>query len=164
MAQGGVILELEGFDALKRAFRELEPKLAKKVIRQAVRAGMKTIQAAAKAEAPVRTGAGRRGIRIRTSKGPRGSRVRYTIALATLVGDAKGPTWYMWLQEFGYTLGKRLRQGGKTIGYAATKVVPVPRKMPGRHFMRKAMREREASVKQQIIENILLGIEREAKA
>ncbi len=159
---GGVVIKLEGFDALKRAFRELEPKLAKKVIRQSVRNGMKTVQAAAKENAPVDTGAGKRKIRVRTSKGPRGSKVRHTIAYAVLVGEAMGPTWYMWLQEMGYHIGKRLRQGAKTIGYVTTKTQTGVRKMAGLHFTRRAMRQKEAGVKQKMIEDILVGIEREA--
>ncbi len=127
---GQVVLKLEGFDVLKKAFRDLEPKLAKKVIRQSVRNGMKTVQAAAKENAPVDTGAGKRKIKVRTSKGPRGTKVRHTIALVVLVGEAprkgaKDSTWYMWLQELGYHIGKRLRQGGKVIGYATTKTMPV---------------------------------------
>ncbi len=186
---GGVIIKLEGFDALKRAFRELEPKLARKVIRQSVRNGMKTIAAAAKENAPSETGRGRRKIRVKTSKGPRGTKQRYTIAGAVLVGESSqgkgGPvvavkrahaggsglpaqkrlqnTWYMWLQEMGYHIGKRLRnKKGETIGYATTKTQPVVRKMEGLHFTRRAMRTKEAGVKQKMIEDILAGIEREA--
>ncbi len=159
---GQVVFKLEGFDSLKRAFKELEPKLAKKVIRQSVRNGMKTVQAAAKENAPVDTGAGKRKIRVRTSKGPRGTKTRHTIAMAVLVGEAMRDTWYMWLQEFGYHIGKRLRQGGKVIGYATTKTQPVVRVMPGLHFTRKAMRQKEAGVKAKMIQDILDGIEREA--
>ncbi len=159
---GQVVLKIQGFDALKRAFQELEPKVAKKVIRQAVRNGMKTVATAAKADAPVDTGAGRRKIRVRASKGPRGTKARYTIALATLVGDAMGPTWYMWLQEMGYHIGKRLRSAGKVLGYVTTKTQPIVRKMPGLHFTRRAMRTVEPGVKAKMIEDILHGIEREA--
>jgi len=161
MARGNV-LKLEGFEALQKAFRELEPKLAKKVIRSAVRNGMNAIQRAAKDNAPVRTGAGRRKIRVRTSRGPRGSRVRHTIAFAVLVGEAGGPTWYMWLQEMGYHIGKRLRQGGKTVGYAPAGGRKAVMAMEGLHFTRGAMRAKEPGVKSRIIEDILLGIEREA--
>jgi HK97 gp10 family phage protein len=167
MAGRQVVLKLEGFDALKKAFRELEPKVAKKVIRKAVRDGMKTVQSAAKANAPVDTGRGRRKIRVRASKGPRGTVQRHTIALAVLVGESpqagkKDATWYMWLQELGYHIGKRLRSGGKVIGYVPTKTQPVVRVMPGLHFARKAMRAKEPGVKQRMIEDILMGIEREA--
>ena len=164
---GQVILKLKGFGALKKAFRELEPKVAKKVIRQSVRSGMKIVQKAAKENAPIRSGRGKRRIKVRTSKGPRGTRLRHTIALAVLVGESprkgdKDSTWYMWLQEFGYHIGKRLRQGQKVIGYTTTKYQPVVRKMPGLHFTRAAMRAKESEVKQNIIQNILDGIEREA--
>ncbi len=167
MAKGQIVLKLEGFDALKQAFKQLEPKLAKKVIRQSVRNGMKVVQAAAKENAPVDTGAGKRKIRVRTSKGPRGTKTRHTIALAVLVGEvprkgAKDSTWYMWLQEMGYHIGKRLRQGGKVIGYATTKTQPVVRIVPGLHFTRMAMRQKEAGVKAKMIQDILDGIEREA--
>ncbi len=159
----GVVLKLEGFEALQKAFKELEPNLAKKVIRKSVRNGMKVVQQAAKDNAPVRTGAGKRGIKVRTSKGPRGSRVRNTIALAVLAGQATpGETWYMWLQEMGYHIGKRLRKGGKVIGYSPTQGRKAVIARAGLHFMRRAMRSKEPSVKARIIEDILLGIEREA--
>ncbi len=163
---GQVVLKIEGFAALKRAFKELEPKVAKKVIRQAVRAGMKTVSAAAKANAPVDTGTGRKRIRVRSSKGPRGTVQRHTIALAVLVGESpkkgqKDGTWYMWLQEMGYHIGKGLRSAGKIVGYVTTKTQPVVRKMPGLHFTRRAMRQVEPSVKAKMIEDILHGIDRE---
>jgi HK97 gp10 family phage protein len=137
--------KISGLDAIAKAFEQLPGKLAKKVIRQSLRAGANTIKADAKADAPVDTGAGRKTVRVRTSKGPRGSVKKNTIAFGVLVGQAKGPAWYMALQEAGWE-------------------TPSGRKVPGRHFMRRAMRSKEKSVQQQIAVDILEGIEREAKA
>jgi HK97 gp10 family phage protein len=153
-----VHFDVQGVDEIARAFRELEPKLARKVIRQAERKGLRIPLAVARGLAPVRTGKGRRSLRIRSSKGPR-SGAKKQIAMALLVGDAHGPTWYMFLQEHGYHTGKRIRHAGKVIGRSVGS-----RPIPGKRFMRQALRSSEEQVKQIISSEIVAGIEREAHA
>ncbi len=154
----GVAITITGIDEIKRAFRELPAKVAKKVVRQALRKGLKLPLAAAKTDAPVDTGAGRRSLRVRASKGPRGSRPRDTIAMALLIGErSPGKTWYMALQERGYHTGKRIRSGGKVVGRS-----PGSRKIAGKHYMRRALHATEQAARELIITEITSGIERQA--
>lgn len=137
--------KVSGPKAIAKAFEQLPGKLAKKVIRQSLRKGANTVLAEMKSLAPKDTGAGRKSVRVRTSKGPRGSKRKNTIAFAVLAGEALGPTWYMSLQDLGWTT----RDG---------------RKIKGKHFGRRAMRAKDRTVQEQIAVDILEGIEREAKA
>lgn len=154
-----VAITITGIDEIKRAFAELPAKVAKKVVRQALRRGLKLPLAAAKADAPVDTGAGRRSLRIRASKGPAGAAKKYTIAMALLIGErSPGKTWYMALQESGYHTGKRTRSAGKVVSRS-----PGSHKVEGKHYMRRALRETEQPARELIIEDITQGIEREAQ-
>ena len=153
IAKSGI--KITGLEAVQKAMKTLEPKLAKQVIRKAQRDALKIAQAAAKDDAPVLTGAGRRSIRVRTSKGPRGSKSKHTISLALLVGRAKGKEWYMGLQEHGWTTGKRIKQGKTVVGRIGDST-----KIEGRHFMRRALRSSEDAMKALMTERILEGIER----
>ena len=64
-------ITIQGIDLVKRAFRELKPRLAKKVIRQAERKAAKLFAAAILAHAPQDTGLLKRTVKVRSSKGPR---------------------------------------------------------------------------------------------
>ena len=166
-------IKITGVEAIAKAFRELEPKLAKRVIRQAERNSLKTPYAQAKAAWPVLTGQSRRTIRIRTAKGPRGSR-SHTIAMALLVGEASNGkakkngskrVWWPFLIEQGFhTGGKRIRHGGKTIGYTQTRASVAVKKIPGRHIMKRTLRSNESTVRQIMTDQIIAGIERIARS
>ena len=158
----GVRFKIEGVEAVAKAFRELEPKLARKVVRQAERAALQPIKQAIVAAAPVRTGDLRRSVRIRTAKGPR-SGGKKSIAMGVLVGGgSKGKAgkktnkvpWWAFLQEWGWIVGKRIRSGGKIIGRQGS-----GRKIPGKHFTRKAMRAHESQAQKIMTARILQGIE-----
>jgi HK97 gp10 family phage protein len=163
-------LTIGGLAEVKRAFRELEPKVARKVIRQAERRAAKLFQAEILAHVPVASGKLKRSVKVRASKGPRG--FRKNISIAVLVGQGGGQqakglktAWYAYLQEKGYHLGKRVRKAGKVTGY-----VPLPgrlgsggvRYMPGRHFVKNALRTREPDARRKLILWIGAGIDREA--
>src|SRR5260370_11775535 len=114
----GPSVTITGVEAVAAAFRALPHKVARKVVRQAERKGMKIALAAARANAPVATGAGRKSLRVRSSKGPRGTKIKDTIAMALLVGRGgkpPGKEWYMWLQEFGHYTGRRSREGWTVV-------------------------------------------------
>ena len=160
-----VKVNIQGLDALKRAFRELEPKLARRVIKQAQKKALQLIAAAVRAALPVKSGALKKSVRIRASKGPRGSG-RKTIAQAILVGASgkKGDKekgikrpWWAYLIEYGWETGKRIRSAGKVVGR-----VGKSRKIAGRHIVRREMRSHESGAVQSVIDGILQGIEREA--
>jgi hypothetical protein len=162
-------IRITGLEAIARAFRELEPKLAKRVVRQAERNSLKTPYAQAKATWPVLSGQSKKTVRIRTAKGPRGSR-SHTIATALLVGEASNGkakkngskrVWWPFLIEQGFhTGGKRIRHGGKTIGYTQTRASVGVKKIAGRHIMRRTLRSNESTIRQVMTNAIVQGIEK----
>jgi HK97 gp10 family phage protein len=162
-------VHIEGMEALKRAFKELEPKLAKKVIRQAERKGAKLFADEIRAHTPVKSGKLKKTVKVRTSKGPRGAKKQ--IAMAVLVGQAGAgddksgggkPAWYAYLQEKGFTIGKRIRKAGKTVGYTPTGKRNSVGKVPGKFFVRHALKSKETSARELVVSEILAGVEREA--
>ena len=165
-------IDIRGMAEVKRAFALLEPKAAKKVIRQAERRAAKLFKAEILAHVPVDSGRLRRTVKVRASKGPRG--LKKSISIAVLVGQAGGQraakglktAWYAHLQEKGYHVGgKRVRAGGKVTGYTrlggnlGAKGV---RYIPGKHFTKNALRGKEAEARQKLAMWIAGGIEREA--
>jgi hypothetical protein len=67
-AMPGVRLKIEGLEAVKKAFKELEPKLARRVIKQAETKALAPIKAAEMATAPELSGKLKRSIRISSVK------------------------------------------------------------------------------------------------
>jgi len=161
---------VEGVEAAQRAFKRLEPKLAKRVIRKAARKSAKIFQAAIKAATPVRSGALLKSVRVRASKGTR-SFPRGQIAIAVLFGEAgkKGDKeqgirrpFYGFMVDHGFHVGgKRIRRGGKTVGCKAKKNRTV-RYIPGKHVVKKALKSKENEAKAMLISEIASGIEAEA--
>lgn len=164
MPAAGVKLNIKGLDAVKRAFRELEPKLARRVIKQAQKKALAPIVSAIKAAMPVKSGKLRKSVRIRAAKGPKGSG-RKTIASAVLVGAGAGGKnkkgeklpWWAYLIEFGWTTGKRIRSAGKVVGRVGKQT-----KVEGKHIVRREMRSHESAAMEIVTREILEGIEREA--
>lgn len=129
MAVSGTI---EGFDKVFKRLKELEPKVAKKVLRQALRAGAKIIQTRAKANAPVLTGQTKKAIKIRAGKRSRGSvGVNVSIGARDYVGDQ----FYAAFHEYGTS------------------------KMQARPFMRPAYDSEKEKAAEVIQRKILEGIE-----
>jgi hypothetical protein len=154
-----------GLDPVKRAFKELERKVARKVVRQAERTALGIPKSVAQSQWPIFTGKSKRSIRVRVARGPYGSVKKYTIAMGLIVGgtgaDKKGKArpWWSSLIELGWTLGKRIRHGEKVVG--RHKVTGGNKRIPGKHIMRKVMRATESRVKEVMTTEILAGIERE---
>jgi hypothetical protein len=162
MASG---IKIDGLNALKRAMAELEPKVARRVVKQAMKRAMQPIADAIKSAVPVLSGKLRKSVRIRVSKGPRGAG-RKVQAMAVLVGASgkrgdkeKGIVrpWWAYLIEQGWTTGKRVRSGGKVVGRIGKQT-----KVPGKHIVRQQMRAHEARALEQVAAEILAGIEAEA--
>jgi HK97 gp10 family phage protein len=164
-------ITIEGLAEVKRAFKELEPRVARKVIRQAERKAAKLFQAEILAHAPAKTGLLKKTVKVRSSKGPRGSK-NGNVSIAVLVGQAGGPAakglktaWYAFLQERGFAIGKRVRKAGKTVGYT-----PLGdrsgrggvRKVPGKRFTKRALRSKEGEARELLVGEIAAGIDREA--
>lgn len=162
-------ITIRGLAELKRAFKELEPRVARKVIRQAERSAAKLFQREILAHAPEKTGKLKATVKVRSSKGPRGSK-RGNVSIAVLVGQAGGPAaeglktaWYAYLQEAGFHVGRRARKGGKTVGYTPVGGRGV-RFVPGKRFTKRALQSKEGEARQLLLRLIAGGIEREAAA
>lgn len=128
-------LKITGVREIDKALRELEPKIAKKVLRQAMRKSMKVVQKAVKENVPVDEGQLRDAIKVRAGKR---SRKGFTIEVQIGEGDFVGDTYYGAFQEYGTS------------------------KMEGKGFMRKAFDETAEQARKEAIELIRKGIEKEA--
>jgi HK97 gp10 family phage protein len=137
---------IDGVKEIKKAFRELEPKLARKVIRQAIRKGLKPVLAAVKRNTPVSSRPGsaaaghapgelRKMVKLRASK----KRKRGVIGLTVNISDNRqGKTYY-----------------GAFVNFGTKKIKP-------RHFVEKSYAETKDQAAAIAKREILAGIEREA--
>jgi HK97 gp10 family phage protein len=91
-------IAIKGAKELERKLLSFEPKLAKKIVRTALRDGAKLILEAAKANVPVATGALRDSLKVRAM---RKRRFTYGIMVATAAGWFKGEQFYGAFVEFG---------------------------------------------------------------
>jgi hypothetical protein len=73
---------ITGIGDIDRRLKTLEPRVQKKVIRQAMRAGLKILQAAVKAEAPVLTGATKEHTVVRAVKGRKRGSIELEVRIA----------------------------------------------------------------------------------
>lgn len=103
MAKGIAKLELKGFEEVTRVFETLEPKLQKKALRPALRAGAKVIQKDAKRRAHKRSGLNARWIKVKSLK-----RSRKSIGVSIQTGTreqlgipASDRGYYPFSEEFG---------------------------------------------------------------
>lgn len=101
----------EGWEHVAAQLKALGGKLARRVIRQALRSGAKPVHAAAitaletdNAQEWEDTGQLRRSIKVRAGKRSRGS---ISIRVATADGWFKGEEFYGAFREFGHKIGKR---------------------------------------------------------
>jgi HK97 gp10 family phage protein len=142
-----ITIDLKGPDAIKRAFAELPPRLARKVIRRGLRAGAKIVRADAQAHAPVDTGLTRKAIKVRSGRGRKKGLITMGVVIGQ--GDYRGETFYGAFQEFGWKAGERGSEHRRQV--------------EGKHFMGHALAEKEGPAKAAIAEVISDGIEREAE-
>lgn len=98
---GGGKEVLVGLDDVLRRLAKLEPNLAKKRVRTAMRQGLKLIQAEAKARAPVDTGRLRRAIKVRAAKRKKQTKGIVRINVQVGAGDFQGETFYAAIIEYG---------------------------------------------------------------
>lgn len=105
-------VRLEGGKELERELKEVEPKVAKKVVTKALRAGAKVILKAAKSAAPKRTGLLQRSLTVRAAKRKKG---RVAFVVQTKGGDFKGKSFYAAFLEYGHKAGSRKLANRKII-------------------------------------------------
>ena len=121
-----ITVKLHGFEELTRILDTIEPKAAKKIMRQSTRDGVKKIQQHTKHNCPVRTGNLKKGYKVRaTKKKKRGeigysvvNLVRYSFAVETGTSDTPAlphlrPAWdgniHSVLDEIKKSLDRRIR-------------------------------------------------------
>ena len=91
-------IKIEGAKELENKLKGFEPKIGRKVIRQALRKAAKVILIAAKANVPVVTGDLKKSLKVRALKK---KRHRYGVMVAISAGWFKGKTFYGAFVEFG---------------------------------------------------------------
>ena len=144
-----VQLTLEGAKELDRKLRELPKRLEKKILRTALRAGMRPIHTAAQQNAPVEKGQLKRSIKLRAIKRNRKGFVG--VKIETKGGFFRGETFYGAFQEFGFRIGhRRLGNQRKFI--------------PGKHYFLGAADDKKDEAASIVTSEIASGIIREAKA
>lgn len=93
-----IVVNVEGAKELEKKLLSLEPKLGRKIIRQALRKGAKLILNQAKANVPVDTGDLKKSLKVRAM---RKRRHRYGVMVATSEGWFEGEQFYGGFIEFG---------------------------------------------------------------
>lgn len=140
LAGTGVAVTLTGVKAIDRRLKKLAPAIQKKVLTQAMRAGMKIIQAQVKANARAAfmggTGATVKGVKVRAVKR---SRKRFGIDVRINKGAYVGETFYSAFLEYGTA------------------------KMKPRPFMEPAFRAKGKTARDETIRKALEGVEREVR-
>lgn len=139
--------KISGIKGIDKALTELPNRVAKKVIRKAMRSALKPVQSRVKALAPVgETGQLKQAVKVRASK-----RKKKLIFLNVRIGkqDFTGDTYYGAMVEFGH----KIRSGGQVVG-----------QVEGQHFMQKAFDQTAPQARDEATKAIKEGIEQEAKA
>lgn len=136
MPKAGIVIT--GIKDVDKRLKRLEPKIQKKVIRQAMRGGLKTLAALLRSEAPVDTGATKAGIKVRAVK----SRRRGTIAMEVRIQESP---------ETKRTSGKT----GETVWYPAILEHLT-------HWMARVFDNHGERVRQETLDRLRKGIEDEA--
>jgi len=129
-------IKIEGAKELERKLLSMEPKLARKSVMRALRAGARPILARAKALVPAPTGALKKSLKIRALKKRRYS---HGVMVATSEGWFKGDEFYGAFVEFGTS------------------------KMPPHPFMRPAFDAEKKNAEQIIAAELRKGIEQVGK-
>jgi HK97 gp10 family phage protein len=91
-------IEIKGAKELEKKLLSFEPKIGRKIVRNALRKAAKIILIAAKANCPVVTGDLKKSLRVRAMKK---KKHRYGVMVATSAGWFKGKTFYGAFVEYG---------------------------------------------------------------
>jgi HK97 gp10 family phage protein len=132
---------ITGVKEIDRRLKQLEPKIAKKVIRQSMRQALKPVRSAVQAEqkiGPFATGATAKAVKIRAGRGQK--RGKITIEVRIGQGDYQGDQFYAAFVEFG------------------------TKRMEARHKMEAAFDRTKEAAKDTAVKLILAGAEREIRS
>lgn len=144
-------MKVIGAKEVERKLKELEPKLAKKVLKRGLRAGAKIVRKAAQSKAPIKTGGIKKGIKVRAGKTKKGF-----ISIRVGVGNQwfTGPNFYAAFVEFGHKVGRRLSKAKDAALHDTRKGY-----VEGQHFIEEAYKASQQAAKAAAIAKILAGIE-----
>lgn len=136
-------IRINGLDALQKALEELPGKLEANILRGALRAGMKVIEAEAKALVPQDSGMLHDSIRVSTAIDRRQGRVRATVKAGGRKG--KKSAFYAHMVEFGVKAHEIRPKGARSLFFAgiARKLIQHPG-TSARPFLRPAMDAKQA--------------------
>lgn len=183
---------IKGYEKIDRMLRTLDTKVARKVSRQAMRAGAKIVEAQAEANAPVGKPYTRKGkehkpktlkrsIKIRAFKKNRKGRIGFNVGTSGGDNLFAGEAFYGGFQELGYRVGKRtnevkraqtarnkaLRSGDNAaIAGAQSHIESVDHRtkvVRGKRFMYRAYLAKGKQATDVIGQKLLEGVIREAK-
>lgn len=129
-------IDVEGAPELARTLATMEPRVAKKLTRKAMREASKLVKDDAKRRVPVDSGKLKRAIVVRALKR---SRSRFGTQVQTKDGFFKGDSFYGGFIELG------------------------TKKMPARPYLRPALYDNEAKVRQKFVESLREFIREEGK-
>lgn len=159
MAINGRVL-LQGGAELERRLKLLPVKVAKKVVRKALREAAKPIQKDAKARAPKLTGKGAKSIKVRAFKGRRKGSIGVTVQSSA--GDFAGDEFYMSMQEFGWKKVPTYRGANGRLYSKPRGSKPVT-PIAGKRFMAKAFDAKKDDAVRTFATIAAAGIEQAAK-
>jgi HK97 gp10 family phage protein len=134
-----------GVKELDRALAKLEPAVRRKVVRQAMRKGLKVMADAVKAEAPVDTGTLKDAVKVRAVKQRRRGAIELEVRI--LADD---------------NTKKTSAETGQTVFYPAV-VEYGTAHAPPNPFMRRAYEAKGEAARQATLKAVIEGIEREAE-
>jgi HK97 gp10 family phage protein len=141
---GGVSVVVTGIKDIDRKLKFLPGRIQKKVLRQAMREGLKVMAAEVKAQVPVDTGLTKKNVRVRAVKKKRRDEIQLEVRVG---GDEE--------------LYKTSAKTGTTVFYPA--LVEYGRKnVPPNPFMRRAFEAKGEIARQVTIDEIRAGVESEA--
>lgn len=129
-------IKLEGAKELEKKLKSLEPKIAKKLVRQSLRKAAKPILAVARTKCPVDTGTLKKSIKIRAMRRKKNS---FGVLVGTALKWFTGDTFYGAFVEFGTS------------------------KMSARPFMRPAFDEKKGEAEEILKQEITSGINEAVK-
>ncbi len=176
-AEGGFVF-VKGLKEIQAKLKALEPKLAKKVVRAALKKSAEPILHAARSKAPVDTGFLVSSIKLTTALSRRKGTM--TVRVGTSKGFYKGDDFYASFIEFGYRRGARrtktqlglpdARQLPNQIAFTVAKYTSKVQRavnnqrpwVPAQPFLRPAYDENKERALNILTTEILSGIEREA--
>lgn len=145
MAQKAKLIIVTGIDAIDRRLKLLPDRIKKKVLRQAMRTGIKIVAEEMRAQAPVDSGLMKEQIKVRAAR-----RSRTRIEIDAKISGHPG-------------LYKTSATTNKTVFYPAI-VEYGTRKQPPNPFGRRAFQSKGPEARQKTMRLILQGVIREVRA